>query len=88
MPTSKHRKQRSLKPSQMPAKTTNITPKIVPAAPIQPHDPPSVLLELAEMNGNERDFAKIAAVPTSHPILSIPFIPFIHVNSLPSEVIP
>ena len=54
MPTSKHRKHPSLKPSQMPAKTTNITPKIVPAAPIQPHDPPSVLLELAEMNGNER----------------------------------
>ena len=71
MPTSKHRKHRSLKPSQIPAKTTNITPKIVPAAPIQPHDPPSVLLELAEMNGNEREIDLSALSPRQQAALPI-----------------
>ena len=71
MPTSKHRKHRSPKPSQMPAKTTNITSKIVPAAPIQSHDPPSVLLELAEMNGNEREIDLSALSPRQQAALPI-----------------
>ncbi len=43
------------KPAHLPAKTTQTAAKTLPSAPIQPHDPPHALLELAEMRGNERE---------------------------------
>ena len=59
MPTSRRHtpKRPSPKSSQMPARTANITPK---TAPIHHYDPPTALLKIAEMRGNERDFSKIA----------------------------
>ena len=51
MPTSKHRKHRSHKPSQMPAKTINIAPKTAQSATIYLHiTHPSP----TQMNGNEQ----------------------------------
>ncbi len=66
MPASKHR---SPKPAHLPAKTTNITPKTTQSSPIYRHVSPHPLLKQTEMSGNERDFAKIAGIPTSSPIL-------------------
>ena len=57
-------KRRSSKSSQMPAKTTNVTPQ---TGPNRPHHPLYALLKGTEMKGNERDFAKIAAMLTPPP---------------------
>ena len=43
------------KPAHLPANTTENAAKTLPPAPIQPHRPPDALLELSEMNGNERE---------------------------------
>ena len=55
MPTSKQRKPRSPKSAHLPAKTNKTAPKTLHSAPIQPHEPPNVIRELAEMRGNERE---------------------------------
>ena len=55
MPTSKHRKNRSSKPSHLPVKANETAPNNPLAAPIQPPDPSLALPESAEMSGNERE---------------------------------
>ena len=50
-----HREPPSPKPAHLPANTTKTAAKTLPSTPIQPHDPPDALLELAEMRGNERE---------------------------------
>ena len=55
MPTSKQRKPRSPKSAHLPANTAKTATKTLHLAPIQPHDPPNALLELAEMRGKERE---------------------------------
>ncbi len=52
---AQHRELRSPKPAHLPANTTQTAAKTLPSAPIQPHNPPNALLELAEMRGNERE---------------------------------
>ena len=71
MSTSKHRKHRTPKPGLLPAKTTDNAPKTPLAAPIQPHDPPSALPELAEMSGNEREIDLSALSPRQQAALPI-----------------
>ena len=71
MPTSKHRKHRSLKPGHLPAKTTDNAPKATLPAPIQSPDPPAVLLELAEVSGNEREIDLSALSPRQQAALPI-----------------
>ena len=55
MPTSQHREPPSPKSAHLSANTAQTAAKTLPSAPIQPHDPPNALLELAEMRGNERE---------------------------------
>ena len=55
MPTSQHREPPSPKSAHLPANTAQTAAKTLPSAPIQPHDPPNALLELAKMRGNERE---------------------------------
>ena len=50
-----HREPPSPKPAHLPANTAKTAAKTLPSTPIQPHDPPDALLELAEMRGNERE---------------------------------
>ena len=71
MPTSKHRKRRSPKPSHLPAKTAEIAPKTTLAAPIQPPDPSPALLGLEEMRGNEREINFSALSPRQQAALPI-----------------
>ena len=71
MPTSKHRKTRSPRPTHLPAKTTDNAPKTLLAAPIQPHDPPNALPALAEMGGNEREIDLSALSPRQQAALPI-----------------
>ncbi len=55
MPTSQHREPHSPKTAHLAPNTTQTAAKILPSAPIQPHDPPHALPERAEMGGNERE---------------------------------
>ena len=68
MPTSKHRAPKS---SRRPAGTNKSTPKTTLPAPIQPHDPPSALPELAEMSGNGREIDLSALSPRQQAALPI-----------------
>ncbi len=55
MLTSQHREHPSSKSAHLPANTAKTAIKTLLSAPIQPHDPPNALLELAKMRGNERE---------------------------------
>ncbi len=71
MPTSQHRKNRSPKPAHLPAKITDNALNPLLPAPIQPPDPPSVLPELAEMSGSEREIDLSALSPRQQAALPI-----------------
>ena len=66
MPTAQHREPPFPKPAHLPAKTTQTAAKTLPSAPIQPHDPPDALLELAEMRGNEREIGLSVLSPRNY----------------------
>ena len=68
MPNSKRRPRKS---SHSPDKTIIIATKTALSAPIYPMSRLHALLKGTEMSGNERDFAKICAIPFPYPILSI-----------------
>ena len=61
----------SPKSAHLPTNTAKTAAKTLPSAPIQPHDPPNALLELAEMRGNEReiDFSVLSPRNYKVPVL-------------------
>ena len=63
MPTPQHREPRSPNPLTCPPIPRKTPPKPCPGPPIQPHDPPNSLLELAEMRGNEREIGFSILLP-------------------------
>ena len=70
MPASKHRAPKS---SRRPAGTNKSAPRTTLPAPIQPHNPPSALPELAEMNENEREIDLSALSPRQQAALRSDF---------------
>ena len=68
MPTAQHREPRSPKSAHLPANTAKTAPKTPLATPIQPHDPPNALLELAEMRGNEREIDLSVLSPRNYQV--------------------
>ena len=71
MPTSKHRKNRSLKTAHRPTKTAEIAPTTPLPTPILPPDPPPALLGLAETSGNEREIDFFSLSPRQQAALPI-----------------
>ena len=71
MPTSQHREPPSPKPARLPANTAKTSTKTLPSAPIQPHDPPNALLELAEMRGNEREIDLSVLSPRDYMLVRV-----------------
>ena len=71
MPTSKHRKNRSLKTAHRPTKTAEIAPTTPLPTPILPPDPPPALLGLAETSENEREIDFFSLSPRQQAALPI-----------------